>query len=283
MKVAKKYKFSLREGSKKEVCPNCGKKEFKPYVDVHGVEAGEKYGRCERINNCGYNHYPKGAYAKAPEYIQRNPVVELPTTYIAQSIVNLTLQKYETNIFYYFLINTFGQKVADELKEKYIIGTSQVGGAIFWQKDFTGRYRTAKTIQYNLNGKRKKGIYSYYIHKRIADDFVLKQCFFGEHLLAQYPDMDVALCESEKTAVMMSVYMPQYVWIASGGSEMLNPEKFAHLHGRKLTVFPDEGLFKKWSNKTAFIKDRIMDKTVEEAYLRGECEKGADILDLYIK
>ena len=61
---------------------------------------------------------------------------------------------------------------------------------------------------------------------------------------------------------------------------MLNVDRFRRLHGRNLTVFPDEGEFKSWKEKTAFINNRVMNTEVEAKFLNGECKEGSDILDI---
>ena len=75
-------------------------------------------------------------------------------------------------------------------------------------------------------------------------DFV-RHCLFGLHLLnsrnawltGQTPP--VAVVEAEKTAVILSAYYPQYVWLATGGLFEVQPEKFRPLRGRKVILFPD--------------------------------------------
>ena len=56
----KKYKYELQKGSKHILCPVCQKKTFKPYVHAgtNNVVDSMLYGRCERINACGYIRYP---------------------------------------------------------------------------------------------------------------------------------------------------------------------------------------------------------------------------------
>jgi hypothetical protein len=277
--MAKKFKYHLRAGSKKDKCPACGRFTFVPYVDDKNKPVGAKYGRCERINNCGYIEYPRGIENEVEEYVSPKQIIK-PTDFISESLVFSTFIEYGANIFFLYLSSKFGKEIAKNLCLKYNIGTAKNNGTIFWQKDFDGNYRTGKVFYYNENGKRNKSRSSWYVHNKVKPDFVLKQVFFGEHLLSEFPTMPVALCESEKTAVIMSHLKPEYIWVASGGSEMLNADRFVRLYFRDLTVFPDEGQFKKWSEKTFFIPNRKMDTTVEDAYLRGECEKGADILDL---
>ena len=49
----------------------------------------------------------------------------------------------------------------------------------------------------------------------------------------------IAIVESEKTAVILSAYYPQYIWLASGGLGEVQVEKFRPLRGRKIILFPD--------------------------------------------
>ena len=136
-------------------------------------------------------------------------------------------------------------------------------------------------MYYNENGHRDKNRNSWYLHNRVKPDFELQQVFFGEHLISE--DKPVALCESEKTAVMMSVYQPEYIWLAAGGSEMLNDFRLSRL---KILDFvcPDNGQFEKWRSKIRpYFKDAIFDRSVDDAVINGKIEIGSDILDLYFK
>ena len=45
--------------------------------------------------------------------------------------------------------------------------------------------------------------------------------------------------ESEKTAIICSAMMPQYLWLATGGKSELTSERLSSLKGRKIIVFPD--------------------------------------------
>ena len=70
-------------------------------------------------------------------------------------------------------------------------------------------------------------------------DFHLKQCLFGEHLLKK-SSSPVMLVESEKTAVVMSHFIPDYIWLATGGKNgCFNSEAMQVLKGREVTLIPD--------------------------------------------
>jgi hypothetical protein len=135
-------------------------------------------------------------------------------------------------------------------------------------------------MYYQSTGRRDKTRHSWFVHKKIREDFNFQQCFFGLHLATH--DKPVALCESEKTAVVMSVLMPEYTWLAAGGSEMLSIDRLMELP-RLDMVFADNGQAEKWAQRTRLFAGRRMDGSVDLAVERGELEPGSDILDLYIK
>lgn len=274
------YKFSLRRGSKKDICPECGKRTFVPYIEnATGHEAGKQYGRCERINSCGYLQYPK---IDKQEWQRPEPkpfVPERPTDYVKKSIVEETFKEFQTNVFFMYLVRVFGREQAFELQSRYNIGTAKEGGTIFWQQDKWERFRTAKIMYYQENGRRDKTRFSWFVHKKINPDFNYKQCFFGLHLTEK--QKPVALCESEKTAIMMSAFMPEFTWLASGGSEMLNIERLSELP-RLDMVFADNGQREKWEQKTKLFDGRKMDLSVDVAVSDGILPEGSDILDLYL-
>ena len=200
--MAKTYKYNLRGGSKKDRCPSCGKFSFKPYVDANGNLAGEQYGRCERSNSCGYLEYPKNTGEKT-EYIERKIEIPKPPDFIDLDTVQRTFIDFNSNVFLLYLQSKFGVETALKLQSTYNIGTAKYKGTIFWQKDYEGIFRTGKVMYYTITGRRDKERMSWYAHKKIKDDYVLKQVFFGEHLLKEYPAHPVALCESIKTSIYL--------------------------------------------------------------------------------
>ena len=101
--------------------------------------------------------------------------------------------------------------------------------------------------------------------------------FYGESLIEE--DKPIALCESEKTAILMSIFEPKYTWLAAGGSEMLNAYRLYRLPRLDL-VCPDDGQVEKWQKKKKIFNNRQIDVSVSNAVKEGLLEKGADIADL---
>ena len=94
--------------------------------------------------------------------------------------------------------------------------------------------------------KKKKG--------KLPENAQMQRCLFGAHLLGKYPEKIVALVEGEKTAVVMSMLKPNFVWLATGGCENLNKDVTLPLVGRRVVIIPDSGCLEKWKKKMSAIK-----------------------------
>ena len=143
-----------------------------------------------------------------------------------------------------FLESMLDPLVVEGLVEQYQLGVTKAGDVIFFQIDRECRCRTGKVMKYDpVTGHRIKDDSSKcpinWIHalmKRkglLPEEWALSQCLFGEHLLSMYPDRTVALVESEKTAVFCAGFIPEYVWLATGGKTSLG-NKLDVLSGRKV-------------------------------------------------
>jgi hypothetical protein len=245
-------------------CPGCKKREFVRYIDTEtGNHISPAVGKCNRIDNCNY-HYTPGQYFqdnnidtfRSVKFNRAKPLPpqQKPVSYISVDIFKESLPGYKNNNFVKSLINIFEPDIVGNLVSRYFIGTSThwPGSTIFWQIDLTGKIRAGKIILYSPEtGKRVKQPYDYitWVHKALKmPDFSLSQCFFGLHLLKD-KTKPVAIVESEKTAIICSVYFPKLIWLAAGNAEGLNAEKCRILQRRKVVLFPDLNQFDKWTNK----------------------------------
>ena len=283
-------------------CPSCQQrnKTFSLYIDAKtGEHIHHTVGRCNRESNCGY-HYPPKQYFQdnsisfdtpqpQPKAYKPRPVTPQPrpVSFIPVEVFKASLKAHETNHFIEFLINLFGFEVAYELISRYFIATSKHwnGATVFWQIDTQGKVRTGKIMLYSpTTGKRVKEPFSLinWAHKGLKQpDFQLKQCLFGEHLLID-KTKHVAIVESEKTAVIASVYLPQFIWLAVGSLANLNAEKCIILKGRNVTLFPDLNGLDKWSSKANELS-RLANFTVSDLLERkateAERKQGFDLAD----
>lgn len=178
--------------------------------------------------------------------------------------------------------------------KRYKVGTSKYwdGATVFWQTDNQNKVRTGKIMLYNPEtGKRIKEPYNHvtWVHSVLhKGDYNLKQCFFGEHLLPEEKSRPVALVESEKTAIIASYYLPQFLWIASGGKNgCFNVNSLSVLAGRSVVLFPDLGATDYWQSKIGLMKSygievRMFDY-LEANATENERKEGYDIADYLLK
>jgi len=296
----KEYRYKLESGSKKHLCPSCGKRRFVKYVNIStGAYLPEQYGKCDRAVNCGYNLSPYsdgyGANDIKPFEFKPLPIQrERPTSYISIEIFKKSLTAYHENNFVTFLMGLFGKDVTTQLCSRYLIGTSKhwPGSTVFWQMDTQGKVRTGKIMLYSpVTGKRIKEPFNHitWVHKALKQpDFELRQCLFGGHLLND-ETKPVAIVESEKTAVIASVYLPQFIWLAVGSLTNLSTKMCDVLKGRKIVLFPDLKCFEKWNEKAIDLSKQMPGSTfivsdfLEKNSTADERENGNDIADYLIK
>ena len=249
----------------RHTCPECKhKRYFSRYIDTEGAISFPEYvGRCDREQKCGYHLTPKTYFEQNPEQCEQTQARERPfrptpppssTSYIDEALVKQSMSHYKENKLFQFLLSQFGEDESLRLMKLYRVGTANhwQGSTVFWQTDIQGKVRTSKIMLYNpANGRRIKEPHNHitWVHSLIhKDGFTLKQCFFGEHLLAKDSTKSVAIVESEKSALIASSYLPQYLWIASGGKNgCFREENLSVLNGRNVVLFPDLGATDDWA------------------------------------
>lgn len=256
-------------------CPSCETKHsFTLYLDGNTNEPIHRtVGKCNRESKCGYHYTPKQFFIDNPSncrdeaclvlkqsptpkpIAQPQPPGTIPFSYVVRSA------SYKSN-FVRFLFDFLTDEQIEQAYQSYALGATKTGEVIFWQIDINGKVRTGKIMQYNPEtGRRIKhesGAIDW-VHNKLKkagalpEDFNLQQCFFGEHLLKIYRDKPVAIVESEKSAIIASVVIPDSIWIAAGQLNGLSIEKAKVLKGRKVTLFPDLGGYEKWKEKSQMI------------------------------
>ncbi len=296
-------------------CPVCGKPRiFTRYIDTDtGQHLPEKYGRCERLNNCGYSLDPyKDGYSKAiwatEQQLQGtyyNPALKGTSprdiSFVETRIFQKSLFRYDRNNFFRYLCDLFHQETATNLMHRFDIGSSRHwdGATVFWQVDTNGQVRTGKVMLYAVDtGKRakvvlpdgsKKSLITW-VHSILKlTDFNLHQCLFGlQQLKASPNNIPVAVVESEKTAIIATVYLPGFIWLACGSLTNLTKEKLEPLQGRKIALFPDLGAYERWQARAREIQ-RAFSCTITVSDLlekrASEVDKvnGLDLADYLVK
>jgi hypothetical protein len=164
-----------------------------------------------------------------------------------------SLCSYDHNPLFKYLSRVMGKENAERIFRAYNVGTAKVwgGSTVFWQVDADGRVRTGKVMLYDPStGHRVKQPEARvgWAHSLMKiEPFNLRQCYFGEHLLRNRPSDKIMIVESEKTAIIAAHFMPQYIWLATGGLNNLKPSEA--LRDRDVLLLPDLKAEDKWHEK----------------------------------
>ena len=314
------YRFHLqkyRPGSK-TVCPECGRKAcFTRYIDEEGqISFPDNVGKCDHINSCGYHYTPKEYFHDNPAVkenltrqdgygnvastvikpvVKPSPDPQSQISFLPYAWVEQSMQRFDINPLYRYLATVAGKEKTDRLFNLYKVGTSKMwnGATVFWQIDINGDVRAGKIMGYDAKtGHRIKEPFNQvsWVHSvRKIPDFHMKQCLFGEHLLSDASSMarTVAIVESEKTALVAALFIPDLVWLATGGMHgCFNSEAMQILQGREVVLFPDLKATDKWKRKAGMLqsicKSAICSDLLEEMATDGQREAGLDIADFLL-
>lgn len=172
------YRYILEKGSRKHICPECGKKRFVRYIDTKtGEYLPEQYGRCDREANCGYHLNPyQDGYSKMiwgkengnstvipirwkPPSTRKAPQPPVKPVYFDFEAFKRTLrpEHYENNVFIQNLFNRvpypFDPLDVTRVIELYRLGTVSAGyrsGAVtFPFIDIDGNVRAVQVKQFD--------------------------------------------------------------------------------------------------------------------------------------
>lgn len=282
-----------------KICP-CGKSnkdgKFCPYKGF------EDKGHCFSCSKTFLPDLPKREFVKnsfkksAPKFV---PELK-PASFIPSDLLRQSLKAYNRNNFVMFLIWLVGRDATMIAIRKYLIGTSKYwpNSTIFWQVGKDG-VRSGKIIQYQIipseasyigkDCKRNKNNKPpvRWVHKDPQfKDFILNQALFGQHLLDSDLSKPVAIVESEKTAVIASIYLPQFLWIAAGSLTNLNMKRCQVLKGRNITLFPDLNGFDLWTEKAdelSTIARITVSDLLEKRGSSTDRQSGLDLADYLIR
>jgi len=282
------YRYEFEKGSKKHQCPKCGKKTFVRYVDNATREyLPLEFGRCDRENNCGYWGTPKGEFTNTYEVKFKPPP---PISYHDPKLLTQSGRNFKQNNFIQFLKTLFSEDEIKTVIQKYLIGTSKLwnGATVFWQIDGQQNIRHGKIMLYSLStGKRVKSAngkaYINSVRSTLKlKNFNLKQCLFGLHLINETETRTVAIVEGEKTAVIMSLFKPEYIWLATGSKQGFKYEMLKPIKGFKIIAFPDKSEYTDWQDKAIELKDFGFDISVSKYLENAIYEDGTDFADVFI-
>ena len=262
-------------------CPCCGhSNKSLGYIPYIGTDAGY-------CNYCGSSCFPKGNGTLVDPNELRELLKEKkekPPSFHDESLMKKSFKDFDEINFVKFLLGQFGSEITTDLIKKFRIGSSLRDNSkvIFWQIDIDKKIRAGKIMEYDPETGKRKSI-PRWVHEGI-ENYNLVQCFFGEQHIK--PNRDISIVESEKTAIIMSVFLPHITWLASGGEKHLTKEKCKVLLGRDdIELFPDHGKYESW-NELRLKCDLYgsgISKDCEKWFEKGMINKGEDIADYYLR
>lgn len=281
------YKYSLDKSSKKFLCPKCDKKKFVKYIDNETkVYLEDGSGRCDNDSTCKH-HQHSNKNSVISEYVK--PIIIRTASTLDADFLDSCSRNFNENNLIQFLEKYFSQEEIQLVIKKYKLGTSKhwKGSTVFWQIDSQNQIRAGKVMLYNdETGKRIKVPYNHiqWVHKLLKlEDFELQQCLFGLHLTIDSTIKKIAIVEAEKTALIMSLFLPNYIWLATGGKGNFSKKMLLPLKGFSILAYPDKTEFDDWNKTTLELQKEgykikcsrfVEDKNVAD---------GTDLADVYLE
>lgn len=204
---------------------------------------------------------------------------------------NVTFKYKDNNNFSEYLETYFARKQIFEAEQKLMIFSTND----FYNKSICYPYINQKEevtgikiMAYNENGNRRRnkegnGIVNWMHSIKKIENWTNDFCLFGLHQINERSEKSVHIVESEKTAFIMTILKPEFIWLASGGLTFLNKGKLEHLKDLKIILHPDKGkAFEVWNqyanewNEYKIIVSRITEDNPEIP------DKG-DLADYYLQ
>lgn len=207
------------------ICPNCGQKEFIPFIDLLTGEAvdDKRCGVCERKINCGYSMSPSEwaeKYAPPRERLpkeqwlaqqrQREKEAEELRRQAAERKANsfkpyvktqppkvqayldrmaaLCKQMHNPNntlMDYLYTIVPSKEKV-DAAFDRYRIGSTKKRKVIYWQIDRDERVRTGKIMNYGSDGHRVRSENANWVHCQDCTGLATKEQLAPQCLFGEH-------------------------------------------------------------------------------------------------
>lgn len=278
------YQYSLDKSSKKFLCPNCHKKSFVRYIDnERNNYVEENFGRCDRETNCKYHLAPKQNCTIST--IPAAPL-KIKGSTLPHALLELCKKNFEQNHFVQFLRMHFSDAEINLVIQKYFIGSSHhwKGATVFWQINDKNEIRAGKVMLYDsISGSRIKKPFPHitWVHKILKiEPYNLQQCLFGLHL--KNSCKTIAILESEKSAIMMSLLLPKYSWMATGSKANLKKELLLPIREFNIVVYPDKSEFEDWHKITIVLQKEGFRIRCSRFIEDLNVPVGTDLADLYL-
>ena len=80
----------------------------------------------------------------------------------------------------------------------------------------------------------------------------------------------------------MSIFLPDYIWIATGSKQNLKLELLKPIKKRNIVLFPDKGEYLNWLKKANELNTIGFKIAVSELIEQTDFENGFDLADYYL-
>jgi hypothetical protein len=278
------FKYSLDKTSRKFICPNCNKKTFVKFIDNetnHYLNPND--GRCDRESKCGYFKKPS---SNCITTIENCITYVIQPTYHNKTVLQEFCNTKQQSNFISYLLQHFDLKKVLQAIKTYHIGTTNYwhGATVFWQIDTKNVIHAGKIMLYNCNtGKRIKEPFNHvsWIHKQLKlNTFVLQQCLFGLHNLVHIKKGDtICIVESEKTAIIMSMMLPDFLWLATGSKTGFKEKMLRPIKEYSLIAYPDKTEYNNWHKTAILLNEKGYNIKCSNLLESVALENGSDLID----
>ncbi|MGJ8762245.1 MAG: DUF6371 domain-containing protein [Polaribacter sp.] len=281
------YKYSLDRSSRKFICPNCHKKTFVKFIDNEtNLYLNSSDGRCDRESKCGYFKKPT---SNCITNINNCITEVIQPSYHNRKVLQEYCNTKQQSNFISYLLRNFEPKMVSQAIDMYHIGTTNYwyGATIFWLIDTKNVIRGGKIMLYNCNtGKRVKKPFNHvsWIHKQLKlNNFVLQQCLFGLHLINSISKSDtICIVESEKTAIIMSIMIPNFIWLATGSKTGFKEKMLKSIKEFNVIAYPDKTVYSNWNKEAILLNKQGYNIQCSTMLENLEIEDGGDLIDFLL-
>ena len=232
------YKFKR----KRSTCPICGGSGFAEF----DIDAGTMCGHC---HSCGQTIFPDNKEKFEPKFEEKKEQYFLPANDFE------TLKKCDiSDNFRLRLLEKFPQAIKALVRYQVLSNGKYTG---FPYINYYKKIVSVKYMEYGDNlhrvKKTKNGeTYSsiFWEHsKRINEETqYFKACWFGEQFALSSDFEYFGVVESEKSAILASIFVPNVCFLACGSKSTIKNLVYKGLNEKKVILYPDQDGWAEWND-----------------------------------
>ena len=235
------YTFKKR----RTTCPICGGSGFAEFQ-------GDFDTLCGHCHSCGQTIFPDSKEKFEPKFEEKKDRYFLP-----QAVFDELKRSGITDNFRLKLLEKFPQAIKTLIRYQVLSNGKYTG---FPYITFDKRIISVKYMEYGANLKRVKKTkdgetYSsiFWEHsKRINNETqYFKACWFGEQFALTNEFEYFGVVESEKSAILASIFIPNVCFLACGSKSTIKNLVYKGLNEKKVILYPDQDGVEPWADFVA--------------------------------